>query len=324
MTVEFIAPLGRSYERMKTALFKPFDLGKWLVVGFAAWLAWLGQSGGGPGGAGNWGTRGKNLDQFRVEAQRGMDRLTEFLSEPIWLGLVVFAGFLLVVIGVVVLWVSSRGKFVFLHNVIHDAREIVEPWKRTAEIGNSLFLWRLAFVLIALAVAVPFLAGLWFTLAVPFLDGGMPRILPGIGLALGWACFGIVFAFVSHYLENFVVPIMHRDGLKAVPAWGRFLGLFGRDPASFLLFAFFTLAVWIGIALCILLAGCLTCCCAWFLLAIPYVGTVLLLPVFYTYRAWGPEFLAQFGPEWTLWPAPPAPPVKEPPPFAPIDAGPGI
>jgi hypothetical protein len=311
---------------MKTALFRPFDLGKWLVVGFAAWLAWLGQGGGSPGSGGNW-KRGENLDQFRGEARHGLDRLMEFLSQPLWLGLIVFALFLVVVIVLVVLWVSSRGKFVFLHNVVHDGREIVEPWKRTATLGNSLFLWRLGFSLIVLAVAIPFLVGLWATLASPFLAGATLRILPAAGLILGWVCLGIVFAFVSHYLENFVVPIMYRDGLRAVPAWARFAAIFGRDPVSFLLFAFFTLAVWIVIGIGIVLLGCLTCCIGWLILALPYLGTVVLLPVYYTYRAWGPEFLAQFGPEWSIWPEPaaPAPPEPpEPPAAAPGTGGEGI
>jgi hypothetical protein len=310
MRIEFLAPLRRSYERMKIALFHPFDLGKWLVVGFAAWLAWLGQNGGGGGGS-NWGAR-QDLDGFRAEARRGIDRVSEFLSEPFWLALAVFAALLVIVIVVAVIWVSSRGKFVFLHNVVHDGREIVEPWKKTAILGNSLFLWRLGFVVVIVLTAVPFVLGLWFTIAAPFLSGDLPRMLPGAGLVLAWVCIGVVFAFVSHYLENFVVPIMYRHDLKAVPAWGRFLSLFGSDPVSFLLFAFLTLALWIVIGLAIVLLGCFTCCCAWLLLAIPYIGTVLFLPVLYTYRAWGPEFLAQFGPEWTLWPAPP-PPVDDGP-----------
>lgn len=296
MRVEFVAPLGRSYGRMKTALFRPFDLGKWLVVGFSAWLAWLGQHG---GSGGSWRTH-QDLDGFRSQARRTMDRITDMLSEPLWFGIAVVVIVLLVVLGLAILWVSSRGKFVFLHNVVHDAREIVEPWKQTAALGNSLFLWRLLFGLVGLAVAIPFVAGLWFNAVVPFLDGGTPRLVPTLGIALGWACVGIVFAFIVHYLENFVVPIMYRDGIRAMPAWGRFSRLFGSDPVSFLLFAFFTLAVWIVILAGILLAGCVTCCCAWVIIAIPYVGTVVMLPIFYTYRAWGPEFLAQFGPEWDV------------------------
>jgi hypothetical protein len=42
-------PVSPALERVKTMLFKPFDLGKWFTIGFCAWLAFLGESGGGGG-----------------------------------------------------------------------------------------------------------------------------------------------------------------------------------------------------------------------------------------------------------------------------------
>jgi hypothetical protein len=32
-------------ERVKRVLFQPFDLGKWFIIGFCAWLAFLGDGG---------------------------------------------------------------------------------------------------------------------------------------------------------------------------------------------------------------------------------------------------------------------------------------
>ncbi len=39
-----------AYERVKQMLFKPFNLTKWITIGFCAWLAGFGESGGGGGG----------------------------------------------------------------------------------------------------------------------------------------------------------------------------------------------------------------------------------------------------------------------------------
>jgi len=69
-------------------------------------------------------------------------------------------------------------------------------------------------------------------------------------------------------------------------------------------------------------AGALTCCALFLVLAIPYVGTVVLLPVYVTARAFGPEFLAQFGPEFETWPAADPAPDPEPLPEAPEDSDP--
>ena len=63
------------------------------------------------------------------------------------------------------------------------------------------------------------------------------------------------------------------------------------------------------------LLTCVTCCLA----AIPYVGTVILLPLFVFRQAYLLLFVRQFGPEYDVWaglaPAVPvAPPVQAMPP----------
>gem|GEM_PF-4840897 len=37
--IEIFKPLGEAFELMKKILFQPFDLGKWCVIGFAAFLS---------------------------------------------------------------------------------------------------------------------------------------------------------------------------------------------------------------------------------------------------------------------------------------------
>ena len=54
--VSVIDPIGPAIERVKVMLFRPFDFGRWFIIGFCAWLAYLGNGGGGGGGGGgsNW------------------------------------------------------------------------------------------------------------------------------------------------------------------------------------------------------------------------------------------------------------------------------
>ena len=37
--IEIFKPFGEAYEVMKKILFQPFDISKWFVIGFAAFLA---------------------------------------------------------------------------------------------------------------------------------------------------------------------------------------------------------------------------------------------------------------------------------------------
>ncbi|HWB59674.1 MAG TPA: hypothetical protein VG733_09280, partial [Chthoniobacteraceae bacterium] len=48
--VSVTEPVGLAIERVKQVLFRPFDFGKWITIGFCAWLASLGGGGGGGGG----------------------------------------------------------------------------------------------------------------------------------------------------------------------------------------------------------------------------------------------------------------------------------
>lgn len=60
------------------------------------------------------------------------------------------------------------------------------------------------------------------------------------------------------------------------------------------------------------IAACLTCCLA----ALPYIGTVILLPVYVCLRGYGLFFIRQFGPDYDVFTAvgqSPLPPVAEPP-----------
>ncbi len=53
-SISVIDPINPAIERVRTILFRPFDLGKWFVIGFCAWLAQLGNAGGGGGNKGRF------------------------------------------------------------------------------------------------------------------------------------------------------------------------------------------------------------------------------------------------------------------------------
>lgn len=117
-------------------LFQPFNLERWFIIGFCAWLASLMEAGGGGGGSGP----NINLDRGSVE---------QFQREVVQnLPVIIAVGGTLLVVGIVVqivcLWLSSRGKFMFLHCVATNRAEVRIPWRNYRLQGNSLFLFRLA------------------------------------------------------------------------------------------------------------------------------------------------------------------------------------
>jgi len=304
MNVRYVEPLQYSWRWAKEELFHPFDLGKWLVLGFSAWLANLFQGGGG----GNRGTIGwdegfGDLKHAGREVGDALHSLSDrFFAHPvagtfILLGVVVAFALLLAL-----LWVSSRAKLVFLDNVVRNRAKIVEPWKRLGELGDSLFLWRLGFGLASLLI-VGVLIGTFIGGAVLFAAGDRLSVVGGVLVAVGIVLIlvaGLVLACVALWTEHFVVPMMYRFRLGVLEAWRYFLPWLRAYPVQFVLFVLWVFVLGIAVVMTVVIAGMLTCCVGLVLVVLPYVGTVLLLPVWVTYRMLGPAFLSQFDPSFSL------------------------
>ena len=119
----------------------------------------------------------------------------------------------------------------------------------------------------------------------------------------------IVFAIIKKFTADFVVPIMFLRGGKCRAAWKEFYGLLATHPGQFALYILFQIVLAMAIGVIVFGAIIITCCIACCLMALPYLGTVLLLPVLIFKRAYPLYYLAQYGPQYDVFPPPPAPPM---------------
>jgi hypothetical protein len=313
MTIQFMEPLSRAWSRMKLALFKPFDIHKWFVVGFNAFLAGLMDATNGSGGA-----RGGKDGNFGEFIHFPRTAWTWLMDNPGWAIAILFAVAVGVVVIVVLNWASSRGVFMFLSSVVHDRVEIAKPWREYQKEGNSLFVWRLVFGL-ACFVIFAGLVALFFVQGAALYDGGLGRALPIafiVGLGLLTLVVVLLCGYITLFLKDFVAALMFKNRISAVEAWRRFLRLLGHYPFHFLGYGILVFLLMLVFVFVVIVAGLITCCIGWLLLVIPYIGTVVTLPVWYTFRAFSLEFLAQFGPEYNVFPAPAAPQPQAPAPAA--------
>ncbi|MBV8075042.1 MAG: hypothetical protein JO284_01500 [Planctomycetaceae bacterium] len=99
---------------------------------------------------------------------------------------------------------------------------------------------------------------------------------------------GLVIGVVQVFLYDFVVPIMYLRRQGSLDAWGEFRRsiLIGRG-GKMVLNLLFKFVLGIGAALIAVALTCATCCIA----ALPFVGTVLLLPLSVFFRAYPLYFL---------------------------------
>jgi len=301
MNIRYIDPFSQGWDRMTKALFKPFDIGKWFAVGFTAFLAGLTDFNNGGGGGGN---NSKSDVDFEEIANFPYFVWQWLMDNPGWLTLIIIGA--AVILGLIFLftWLSSRGKFMFLDNVVHDRKLVKKPWNDFRELGNSLFWWRIVFNLIVLAV---FLYYFWYSftsLYNEYIEYGMfeSMISSIIGIGLFGLLLFMITAYISVFLSDFVVPLMYKYNLKTLEAWNRFLGLFQKYVLYFILYGLFKFFAYILFIILIILAGIFTCCIGFLFLVIPYIGSVVTLPVSYAFRAFSVEFLEQFGEEFKFFP----------------------
>jgi hypothetical protein len=299
MDIAYFEPFNRAWGRMKTALFKPFDLRKWFIIGFSAFLAKLAEGGRGPNSSG-W-SEDSSFREFLDFPNKASEWL---VSNPGWFVGIVFIGLFVITLIIVLIWLSSRGKFMFLDNVVHDRAEIAKPWKQYSMEGNSLFLWRLIFFLVCAVVFTSYII-FFFISASNLYEGSYYERVPVVFIVMMVLLFvltGIVVGFISMFLNSFVAPIMYKNNIKATQAWSRFLSLFRQYPFHFILYGLLVFVLSIVAVIFVVVAGLLTFCIGFLLLVIPYIGTVVTLPIWYTFRAFSLEFLAQFGPEYEIFP----------------------
>jgi hypothetical protein len=304
MNIAYIEPFGRAWARMKTALFKPFNLTKWFIVGFTAFLAGLMDGyNGGSGSYRSHGHEGLKFHEFLDFPKKAWEWMQ---SHPAWIITVAFIALFVIALLLLLLLLSSRGKFMFLDNVVHNKAEIANPWKEYREEGHSLFLWRLGFGVVCFVIFIAF-SVLFFTTATQIYSEGfdMRTHLPLlIAAALIILLIILAISYISLFLSSFVVPIMYKYRLSATDAWGRFLPIMKQNLLHFFLYGLFVFIVTIAVVIGFVFAGIFTCCVGIVLLALPYIGTVVTLPAWYTFRAFSLEFFAQFGEEFSVFPPP--------------------
>ncbi len=297
-SISALDPISPAIERVKTVLFRPFDLGRWFVIGFCAWLANMSKGGGG-------GPRFNFSSREHMGFESTIDQAKEFIIDNFcWLiPLVIVAVIVSIILWLLITWLSSRGRFMFLHCVVGNKAEVKIPWTKFREHANSLFLFRIALGVIGFLASVLFCMFI-FVIAFFFTTKVVQNVLSVTVILLSTLVFItllVMFILVLKFTTDFVVPIMFLRTTSCVNAWREFLVVLSRNKLRFTLYILFQIVISIAIGAIILAAVCVTCCCAACFLVIPYIGVVLMLPLFVFKRAYPLFYFQQFGPEFDFF-----------------------
>jgi hypothetical protein len=290
--IEIFKPFGEAFELMKKILFQPFDLTKWLVIGFAAFLA---SFSGGFHSSFNPFSRWSAREDRKAIAESLRDFGSVGQMEWWVIALIVIGGVMILALVLVFMWLGARGRFIFTDCIVCNRGAIIAPWKEFRAQGNSFFLFSLLVALSIFVVVVLVALALLF----PFVlrgSGGQTGL--GFWIALGLFVFILLcIAFGWTLVSQLMIPIMYRQRCLARQAFSQSVGLIAAQPGPMLLCFLFLLVILFAAGLISCLAACLTCCIA----AIPYIGTVLLLPIPVTLHGFSLLFLRQFGRDYDVW-----------------------
>jgi hypothetical protein len=287
--IEIFKPFGEAFELTNKILFQPFDLKKWCVIGFAAFL-----SGHFAGVGLNFPSPFGNFQSHRATQEVIPTHLEQW--KPWQVAAVVVFALLFFALVITLTWLKARGNFIFTDCIVRNQAAIAEPWREYRKEANSYFLF-----LLAVAFAVLLLAGLILASA-----AGLVWLKQGTRETVSIAAIGlIVFLFVLWVsivvfvgiATYFMVPVIYRRRCRAVEAFRDVTLLIWRHLGSFVLFCLFGVVLILAVLMIGAIVTCATCCLA----ALPYVGTVILLPLFVCLRAFGLVFLRQFGADYDVW-----------------------
>jgi hypothetical protein len=303
--INFTRAFDLAWERMIVILFRPFDLGKWFTIGFSAFLAGLLSGGNGFNGTsynnnlskGHWSASyNSNLNQLNSNVSQAVTSMETGFT------LVAFiVGFVLVVaLVLLIFWLGSRGQFLLLDNVVRNRGAISWPWQVYARAGNSLFGFYLLYTLVTMLVLLPITIACIFAGLPLFRQHRWPDSgeFPGfIALGLIYLIIAVAFGVMLFLFRELGVPLMFRRNLLARAAFVETWRLMQRHPGSIFVFVLLRVALFLALVVVSTIACCVTCCIG----ALPYLGTVVLLPAILFIKCFTLDFLSQFGPESDVW-----------------------
>lgn len=336
-SISILEPIGAAADRTGEILFRPFLLGKWFIIGFAAWLAGVGTHGGSANIRYSEGgphevryQPGDDLGHFRHQMVEAKNELLNHLPIVLTVGCIVL--FFAVVLGVLFLWLRSRGKFIFLNSVARNAALIADPWRRYSSQGNSLFVFSLILGVLQFAVMlcliIPLGFVIWAFAETDFEIIAAGEMAVGAALVFALAIAGLVFGAVYTLTTDLVTPIMYVQGVTVTEGWKRLLHAISQHKLKIVLYLLFVFLVGILLGLgtfAIGLAACCCLCCVAWVFIIPIIGSylfaVLTLPLSVWRRAYSAYFMAQFGPGFDVFYHPEAPAAGGP--ARPVPAGNG-
>lgn len=218
--------------------------------------------------------------------------------------LVVIAMVILIGLWLLFIWINSRAQFMFIDNLATNRAQVVAPWHEFRPQGNSLFGFQLV-ILFAWLVATAAVGGLVAFILWDVIRRGRPTSGDTLAIVTAAIVGGVSFIVLilgsllyGFMLNSVVIPVMYarRCGVIEGVRYG-WRQIVKPNLGLCILFVLMRFLLTIAAGFAAAMLTCMTCCIA----ALPYLGSVILLPISVFLRCYSLYFVEQFSEELRIF-----------------------
>lgn len=203
-------------------------------------------------------------------------------------------------LGVLLVWLGSRGQALALRSVMAGRIDLGAQWSETRAAGMRLFRWHLGFGVVLITALVGAFLGIWWVLS-SNQDSPDTRAALLLGAVSGIGVVALPLLALRSVMRNFVFPLVVAKGLTLREAWSMFWGAARGHLGGLALFFLARLLIGIAGGMMALVATLLSCCIG----ALPILHQTIMAPFYVFERSHALYTLASLGPELSLLEAPP-------------------
>lgn len=228
MPLSAVDAISPAFEHTKRQLLQPFRFGQWVRLAFVGLLAGELGSGGGCNPPTN----------FRIPHHPGSGPAFGGIDPALFAILMAVVVVAALVLGLVLMYISSVMRFVLFDSVLRKECRIREYWNARQAPGWRYFLWKLLYTLVTFGVVIVLIgipAGLafimgWFNQPKQHVLG---LVLGGIFLFFVFVILVVAIAVIYVLTKDFVIPQMALEEIGAIEAWQRLWLMMKAETGSY-------------------------------------------------------------------------------------------
>jgi hypothetical protein len=251
--VDAITP---AFEHTKRQLVQPFRFGQWVRLAVVGLLAGELSSGGG--------CNSRSFSNFNLPQHPGTQHFLPSdlagTNPALFAALIVVIVVAALVLGVVLMYISSVMRFILFDSVLAKECHIREGWSRRQGPGVKLFIWKLLFTLATLGAMI-IVVGIpvGFAFAVGWLNEPKEHVLALVlgGIVLFFASLILIVTISVIYVltKDFVVPQMALEDVGVMEGWRRLWPMMEAEKGGYAGYVGMKIVLAIGAAIILGIAG---------------------------------------------------------------------